>query len=119
MNPRIRKAIAYMAEDLSQPLRLAEVANHAGYTAQHFCVAFKAETGATPARYYKLLRLEKARQMLKSELELALCVKEIAAQTGFRDVSHFVRDFAKHFGLSPKRYREHYFDEKNDFAPPL
>lgn len=115
MNHRIRKAIAYMNEDLSHPLRLAEIAKCVDYSAQHFCVLFRAEMGTTPAQYYKSLRLEKARKLLKTDAASTLCIKEIAAQTGFLDVSHFVRDFAQQYGVSPKHYRAHYFDEKNGF----
>jgi AraC-like DNA-binding protein len=34
-----------------------------------------------------------------------MSVKEISHEVGFRDVSHFVRDFKKLFGTSPTSYR--------------
>ena len=66
---------------------------------------FKNEVGATPVRYLTGLRMEKARELLEDDRSSALSIKEIAAKVGCPDLSHFVRDFQKRFGLSPKRYR--------------
>ena len=61
--------------------------------------------GEPPMRYLNRLRMERARELLESAVQSHLSIKEIAACVGCRDVSHFVRDFEKRFGLSPKRYR--------------
>ena len=104
MDPRILHAITFMKENLSRKLTEKELAHQAGLTAQHFCVLFKAENGETPARYLNKLRMDQARQLLEDNQSL-LSIKEIAAAVGWSDLSHFVRDFEKRFGLSPKRYR--------------
>ena len=104
MDPRILHAITFMKDSLSTKLTEKELAQQAGLTAQHFCVLFKAETRETPARYLNRLRMEKARELLDDH-ESVLSIKEIAASVGWSDLSHFVRDFEKRFGLSPKRYR--------------
>jgi transcriptional regulator GlxA family with amidase domain len=93
-----------MKENLSRKLTEKELAHQAGLTAQHFCVLFKGETGETPARHLNRLRMEKARELLEDD-QSRLSIKEIATVVGWSDLSHFVRDFEKRFGLSPKRYR--------------
>jgi transcriptional regulator GlxA family with amidase domain len=103
MNPRISKVIALMREDLSSHLTLPEMARAAGYTVSYFCAAFKAETGESPAHYYKRLRLEKASQLLTANPVWS--VTEVAARVGFNDLSHFGRDFKQAFGVSPKEYQ--------------
>lgn len=105
MDPRILHALTFMQQNLSCKLTEKELAHQAGLTAQHFCVLFKAETGETPARYLSRLRMDKAREVLEDDDHSQLSIKEIAAGVGCSDLSHFVRDFEKRFGLSPKCYR--------------
>ena len=105
MDSRIRHSISYMKENLDAKLTEKELAHQAGLTPQHFCVLFKTETGETPTRYLNRLRMDQACELLASDRHSRLSIKEIAARVGCNDVSHFVRDFEKRFGLSPKRYR--------------
>ena len=105
MDSRIRQAITHMRENLNVSITEKEFARQAGLTPQHFCVLFKTETGETPASYLNRLRMDKASELLVSDDHSRLSIKEIAASVGCRDMSHFVRDFEKRFGLSPKRYR--------------
>ena len=105
MDSRIRQAITYMRENLNVRLTEKEFAHQAGLTAQHFCVLFKTETGETPASYLNRLRMDKASELLADDDHSRLSIKEIATVVGCHDLSHFVRDFEKRFGVSPKRYR--------------
>jgi len=63
---------------------------------------FSTEVGLSPTKYLKLLRLKKARELLKASF---LEIKEIATATGFGDVSHFVRDYKAIYGETPSRSR--------------
>ena len=105
MDSRIQHAISFMKQNLSCKLTEKDLAHQAGLTAQHFCVLFKAETGDTPAHYLNRLRMDKARELLDDDDHSRLSIKEVSAGVGCGDLSHFVRDFEKRFGLSPKRYR--------------
>ena len=58
-----------------------------------------------PIRYLRLLRMERAKNLLESSF---LSVKEIAFQVGLNDESHFVRDFKSTYGFSPALYRSHF-----------
>lgn len=105
MDSRIHQAIAFMKENLHARLSEKDLAHRAGLTPQHFCVLFKTETLATPARYLNRLRMDKACELLADDDSSQLSIKEIAAVVGCHDLSHFVRDFEKQNGISPKRYR--------------
>jgi len=94
-----------MEQNLSSKLTEKALAHRACLTAQHFCVLFKIETGETAIPCLNRLRMEKARELLECDDHWRLSIKEVAAYLGCRDVSHFVRDFEKRFGQSPKRYR--------------
>jgi transcriptional regulator GlxA family with amidase domain len=53
--------------------------------------------------------MERAAHLLENSF---LMVKEISAIVGAGDVSHFVKDFEKQYGMSPARYRQQFSDEK-------
>jgi transcriptional regulator GlxA family with amidase domain len=63
---------------------------------------FKAETGISPVKYRRLLRLERAKSLLENSF---LSVKEIVAEVGYGDVSHFVRDFRNRYKIRPLEAR--------------
>lgn len=94
-----------MRRDLRAKLTLDDMARAVNLTSFHFCHLFKAETGRSPAKYLKALRLERARELLETT---SLSVKEIRALIGLNDESHFARDFRATYGLTAQQYREHY-----------
>lgn len=53
-------------------------------------------------------------QLAKDLLETSfLNIKEIMSRVGFRDQSHFARDFRSTFGLSPIEYRKQFLIERD------
>lgn len=63
---------------------------------------FKTETGQSPKQYLKELRLREAEKLVRNTF---LTIKEITFLIGARDVSHFVRDFRRRYGLTPSEFR--------------
>jgi len=102
---RVQNIVRLMRRDLRARLTLNDMARAANLTSFHFCHLFKAETGRSPAKYLKTLRLERARELLETTF---LSVKEIRALVGLNDESHFARDFRAAYGLTPQQHREHY-----------
>lgn len=72
-----------------------------GYSEGYFCRQFKAVTGLTPMNYIRILRLEKAQEMLQKQ-ELSL--NEIAIRCGFSNANYFSRCFKSHFKMTPTEY---------------
>ena len=71
---------------------------------------FKAETGITPNRFLKEVRLAEAEQLLRTTF---LRVKEIMNRVGFLDESHFGHEFKKAYGLAPSKYRSSFQSRKS------
>jgi len=63
---------------------------------------FRKETGLSPLQYLKRHRMKKAAKLLLTSF---LSIKEVAFRSGSSDVSHFVRDFKKRYGMTPSRFR--------------
>lgn len=60
-------------------------------------------TGKTVIKYLIDLRIKLACLILRDTLKP---IKEVAYQTGFKDITHFGRTFKKNIDLSPTQYRE-------------
>lgn len=94
-----------MREDVRGELCLSEFAQSVNLSVWRLCHIFKSDVGMPPMRYLRLLRMERAKDLLESSF---LSVKEIAYRVGLNDESHFVRDFKSTYGSSPALYRSHF-----------
>ena len=103
MDFRVQKVSARLKSNLKEKLSLDEVALSVNLSASRLRHLFKREFGLTPRQYQKSMRLKKAKDYLENSF---LTVKEIMLKVGIRDLSHFVRDFKKAYGLPPAQYRK-------------
>jgi AraC family transcriptional regulator len=88
--------------DLTDDLRLADLAAAVPLSPYHFSRVFKATTGLTPHRYVMRCRAEAARALLaRDRVPLA----EVARRTGFADAAHLTRQFRRQFGVTPGAFR--------------
>jgi AraC-like DNA-binding protein len=111
LDKRVEKIIAMMREDVRGELSLSEFAQSVNLSVWRLCHIFKSDVGMPPIRYLRLLRMERAKDLLESSF---LSVKEIAYQVGLNDESHFVRDFKSTYGFSPALYRTHFKNSHTD-----
>ena len=99
---RIARVLRQMESSFAQPHTLASLARIAGLSRYHFLRTFKCVTGITPHQWLLRARLRDAAQRLARRAD---AVTEIALDTGFEDLSNFIRSFRAEFGVSPRRYR--------------
>lgn len=104
MDRRIEAAIRIIQMEESRHLAIADLARRVGLSPWHFIRLFKAETSFTPKQYLLNARLKHAQQLLGHSF---LSVKEVAANVGFDDRSHFSRAFKNINGEAPTNFREH------------
>ncbi len=95
--------IAAMEEHLESPLSLAGLAARGGMSLRHMERMFLRELGATPARYYRNLRLQRARQMIQ---QTSMTMMQIAVATGFSSGPHFAKAYGEVHGHPPSRDRQ-------------
>ena len=93
----------YMQENLERRITLEQIASYTGYSPSHFSLLFKQQTGESPLAYLNRLKIERARQLLKTT---DMRINQICHKIGFDDSYYFSRLFKQQVGVSPKQYRE-------------
>ena len=111
MDPRVRRAIALMREDIAHELDVDALAERSGLSRAHFFALFQRDTQVTPLVYANVLRFEAAVQRLSKGQEP---VSAVAHELGFSAPGHFARFFRQHLGITPTDYRR----AVNLFEPP-
>lgn len=83
-------------------LSLSDVARELNITEEHFCRTFKAYTGLRPLEYLNYLKIQRAKELLKSTNK---DISEIAKMAGYLSPSYFTMLFKRYTGTTPKKYR--------------
>ena len=102
MDGRVSWAIGEMERRITENLSVRQLAAGANLSPSRFAHLFRAETGRSPARYLREVRLARARDLLESTL---LSVKQVRQSVGINDASHFTRDFRRLYGAAPRAWR--------------
>ena len=94
-------AIEYMKEQIQRPMSVAEIAEAVFMSESAFAHLFKQTVGTSPYQFLKQLRLERARDLL---LDDGCSVSEAASGVGYTSLSHFITEFKRYFGETPRIY---------------
>ncbi|MYG51515.1 MAG: GlxA family transcriptional regulator [Rhodospirillaceae bacterium] len=95
--------IEAMENHIADPLPLADLARVVGVSARQLNRQFRAGLGRSAGAFYRDLRLDKARELLR---QTDLPVLELALATGFAGSAHFATAFRRRFGRPPSRDRQ-------------
>ena len=85
-----------------EPLRIDQMAAHAGYSPWHFLRAFQKTTGMTPHAFQLLCRLRLSRSLLRADTAASIA----AVSAGFADQSHMHKVFKRHHGMTPGEFKK-------------
>lgn len=91
------KAKAYLDNAYMQKVNIAQIAKSLHIDRRYLTSVFRKTYACSPQEYLSRLRLEKARDFLLS----GHSVTNVAALTGFSDLSNFSRQFKAYFGYPP------------------
>ena len=103
MDRRVEIVLTLIQNDIRKNPTVSQLARLVHLSPSRFEHIFRTETNVSLVQYVKSLKLRKARDLLETTF---LNVKEIMAIVGVNDLSHFVRDFKKVFGVTPSEYRK-------------
>ena len=97
----LEKAKLYIDENYMHKLAIDDIAQISGYSRTHFKRLFHQQYGMTPIDYITMVRIEKAKSMLHSDM---FYLDEIAEACGFSNEYYFCRVFKKVVGCPPRKY---------------
>jgi len=98
----MKRVADYITAGWQGEVTLDELADVSGLSKYHLVKKFREEFGMTPHAYSINVRINRARELLKSGRPLA----DISLELGFYDQSHFSNTFLKYTGLTPLGYRK-------------
>jgi two-component system response regulator YesN len=93
----------YIAANYQEGITLSEMARKFNLSSGHLSNLFHEETGESFSDYLNMLRLNKAKEFLKTTDDK---IYQIADQLGFNDAYYFSSWFKKQVGASPTTYRD-------------
>lgn len=98
---QLKHVLEYIQTNYSRHISLEEMAENAGMSPKYFCRFFQEMTHRTPVDYLNYYRIERACY----ELVTTDCpITDIAYNSGFNDLSYFIKTFKKYKHTTPKKY---------------
>lgn len=91
-----------------------ELAAEVGWSRRHLSRKFQIEFGLAPKTAARMVRFDRARQLLAAGAGISLA--DIAHAAGYFDQAHFTRDFREFAGCSPTRWIAEEFPFVQDHA---
>lgn len=90
---------------------VARVAAHLGQLPKSFVRRFRAQTGLSPKRFSRVLRLQRLLRSVSDSAQVDW--SGLAAEHGFTDQAHMIHDFRELTSLTPSSYRPRSAKEHN------
>jgi len=97
---RVAKAISWLRDNFSQPMKVEELAALVHMSASSFHEHFKSVTSMSPLQYQKALRLQEARRLMLSTMMDAGTASQ---RVGYLSASQFSREYSRFFGSAPTK----------------
>lgn len=97
----VSRAKSYIQTHIYGICTVSAMAEEIGYNPQYLASIFKKELGVTPSGYIRQVKMEEAKELLASR---TVSVGEISASLGYCNASHFIREFKRYYGVTPKNY---------------
>jgi AraC-like DNA-binding protein len=95
---QIARAIDWLKENFSKPIKVGELAGKVGLSVSAFHNHFRAMTAMSPLQFQKKMRLNEARRLMLVE---HLDVSRAAFEVGYESPSQFSREYSRLFGAPP------------------
>jgi AraC-like DNA-binding protein len=99
---RMQRAKRFIEDHAFEEIALRDIAASVGMSPFACLRQFKSRNGMTPRAYLSLVRLERARRLLRTT---ALPIGDVGAAVGWQDRAYFSRWFAREMGMTPRHFR--------------
>lgn len=98
---QLKQALEFIESSYNKQISLQEMADSVNMSSKYFCHFFQEMTHRTPVDYLNYYRIERASYDL---LTTDQSITEVAFNSGFNDLSYFIKTFKKYKGTTPKQY---------------
>ena len=95
---QLRRVVDFIQAHLEHGISLNALAASIRLSPYHFARVFKQSTGLAPHQFVIRCRVQKARELLLTEHDIA----DVALRVGFCDQSHFATHFKRIYGITPR-----------------
>ena len=102
-----KEMVSYIQQNFTEKISLREFGEQFHLSEKYISRYFKEHFHITLSQYVTYLRLEHAKQLLQ---DTDIPVTDVAMQSGYQNVSYFIRSFKKTYGVSPLKYRKKQVD---------
>ena len=112
-NLRVERIISYIDANFETQIRLQDLAEQENLSPTHFSHLFTSLFGVTFQNYVNIKRMEQCIRLMPNKEKTLL---EISYESGFSDPKYMNRMFIKHFGYTPKEYRQRLGMEQKEIS---
>ena len=98
-----KEMVSYIQQNFTGKISLREFGGQFHLSEKYISRYFKEHFHITLSQYVTYLRLEHAKQLLQ---DTDIPVTDVAMQSGYQNVSYFIRSFQKAYAVSPLKYRK-------------
>lgn len=97
----LKRINAFMSDNISSNLTLDQICHFLNMGRTHLKTMFKAKTGMGALEYFRILKIEKAKVMIREEQQN---LTEISEKLGYSSIHSFSRHFKNVTDISPSEY---------------
>ena len=98
----LQKTFEFVSKNFRYHISLEDIAKEMHVAPSYFSARFSKNAGCTFVCFLTSFRLNYSKQLL---LTTDKSVTDICFESGFSSLSHFLREFKKKYGITPKSYR--------------
>ncbi|GAB3292033.1 helix-turn-helix transcriptional regulator [Parasphingorhabdus pacifica] len=96
------EAARFVVAHAEEPIKLADVADHVGYSPFHLARSFEQRIGVPPGQFLAAHRFQHAKELILGGNDRII---DICFAVGFTSLGTFTRRFAADVGISPTEFR--------------
>jgi AraC-like DNA-binding protein len=102
VRPQPWLASVLRSAELDPSMRVSKAHDLAGLSPKRFTALFRSDVGLAPKPYFRVRRLQAAMRALNAPAQIA----SVAADLGYFDQAHFVREFRSFTDMTPTQYAQ-------------
>jgi len=99
----IEAALTYVYEHYKEDIQISDLARSCSMSESYFRKQFLSIMGQSPLEYVNAYRIHRSMNLLRTTSD---SIQNIAARSGFSSIAAFNRNFRRHAGMSPSRWRQ-------------